>query len=201
MRGTLCLALRMERLYKPVRYVALGRALPHDIWIGTAGAIRLKTVTKAAASRAARQFARLACLLALPPPLFVFGHEEVSWQKFFARFFTQPLAVSSSRHFLPASETARVARHSSSSNGRTICRYLSDVWNYLERMRVADARRVRERARTGGADSADEREAGLMFLKGKDNWVTAPGEQLSDAICHQTDLYLSASRPQDYWVH
>ena len=40
MSGTLCLALRMERLYKPVRYVALGRALPHDIWIGTAGAIK-----------------------------------------------------------------------------------------------------------------------------------------------------------------
>ena len=29
----------MERLYKPVRYVALGRALP-DIWIGAAGAIQ-----------------------------------------------------------------------------------------------------------------------------------------------------------------
>ena len=65
MSGTLCLALRMERLYKPVRYVALGRALPHDIWIGAVGPIqrgrrrrgRHRWLRRA---EAARQFARLA---------------------------------------------------------------------------------------------------------------------------------------------
>ena len=50
------------------------------------------------------------------PPFFGFGHEDSSWQKFFSRFFTQPLAVFLSLHFLPATETVRVARQSSSTN-------------------------------------------------------------------------------------
>ena len=53
---------------------------------------------------------------------------------------------------------------------------------------MADARRVRERARTGGADSADEREAGLMFLKGKDNLVTAPGAHEQLSVTKQTSI-------------
>jgi len=36
MSGTLCLAIRMTRLYKPVHLMAYERARPHGIWIGTA---------------------------------------------------------------------------------------------------------------------------------------------------------------------
>ena len=67
MSATLCLALRMERFYKPARYVALGRALPHDIWIGAAGAIQRGRRRRGrhrwlrrARGEAARQFAKLA---------------------------------------------------------------------------------------------------------------------------------------------
>ena len=105
MSGTLCLALRMERLYKPVRYVALGRALPHDIWIGAVGPIqrgrrrrgRHRWLRRAEAAR--HSVCKTCVFLNFLPPVFVFGHEDASWQKFFARFFTQPLAVFLSRHF------------------------------------------------------------------------------------------------------
>eukprot|EP00964_Phaeocystis_antarctica_P116133 scaffold80101_cov63-Phaeocystis_antarctica.AAC.3 len=115
-------------------------AAAHLLAAGLAVAValaRLLAVGWVRRAEAARQFARRACLLALPTAtLQLRARRRLSAEVLLTLLYTALVAAFLSRHFLPASETARVARHSSSSSGRTI---MPVPWWNGTRERLTDA--------------------------------------------------------------